>query len=246
MMIMAALSPRARALVQAGRGAFRPADTDRARIEAALDARLGPGALAPDAPPAPGAARFPTAAGWHSLPRLVIGVGLLGGAAFLAFRPGGRNTVSPASHSSPAAAVASVVTPELANDPSNPTSVPPVPAFEMAPGAPAVTPPGEAPVSRLARSQDALAQEVVLLSKAASDLRAGRSGEALKALDEHQRRFPHGTLTLERRAAKAQALCALKRVSEGRAELAHLAPQSPAAARAKQVCDANAGATEKP
>jgi hypothetical protein len=176
------------------------------------------------------------------LPRLVIGVGLLGGAAFLALRPGGSNTASPASDSPRASVVAPAVTSPLAND----SPAPPASAFEVEPGAPAVTSPGEAPVSRLARSQDALAQEVVLLSKAASDLRAGRSGEALKALDEHQRRFPHGTLTLERRAAKAQALCALKRVSEGRAELAHLAPQSPAAARARQVCDANAGATERP
>jgi hypothetical protein len=78
---------------------------------------------------------------------------------------------------------------------------------------------------------------VVLLSRATTALRAGRAVEALKALDEHQSRFPRGALGEERRAAKAQALCSLGRMSEGRAELARLAPESPALARAKQVCD---------
>jgi hypothetical protein len=63
----------------------------------------------------------------------------------------------------------------------------------------------------------------------------------LNALDEHQRKFPNGVLNVERRAVKAQALCSLKRVSEGRAVLARLEPHSPAAARAKQLCDAAVG-----
>ena len=232
---MAALSPKARALVQAGRDAYRPADADRARIEATLVARLGPGALPTDAPPTPGASGLPAAAGWHSLARLAIGVGLLGGAGFLALGPSGNHPVSPPDHPSPAPALASVVATTPAMEPAPPGSV-----LEAAPAVPTDTAPGEAPASKLARSQDSLAQEVLLLSRAASNLRAGRPAEALKALDEHQRKFPHGTLGVERRAAKAQALCALKRVSEGRAELAHLAPGSPAAARAKQVCDSNA------
>jgi hypothetical protein len=90
-------------------------------------------------------------------------------------------------------------------------------------------------------AQDALAQEVELLTRATSELRAGRPGAALKLLDEYQRKFPDGRLAIERRAVKAQALCASKRVSEGRAELARLAPQSPAAGRARQVCDAASG-----
>jgi hypothetical protein len=62
----------------------------------------------------------------------------------------------------------------------------------------------------------------------------------LKTLDEYQRRFPKGQLTEERRAARAQALCALGRRSEAEGELARLAPQSLAAARAKQVCEGRA------
>jgi hypothetical protein len=233
MMVMAALSPKARALVQAGRDAFRPADADRARIEAALEARLGPGALPKDAPPAPAAGNLPAAAGWHSVARLAIGVGLLGGAGFLVLRPGGNHPAPPPDHPFPAALTSAIAPAPLAIEPAQPPQ-------EAAPAEPANTASGEPPASKLPRSRDSLAQEVLLLSKAASDLRAGRPAEALKALDEHQRRFPHGTLGVERRAAKAQALCALKRVSEGRAELVHLAPGSPAAAHAKQVCDSNA------
>src|SRR6185369_7565739 len=93
--------------------------------------------------------------------------------------------------------------------------------------------------------QDRLAEEVALLSRATSALRAGRAAEALKFLDEHQRKFPKGVLGVERRGARAQALCALKRVGEGRAELARLAPQSPAAGRAKQVCDAASATSDE-
>jgi hypothetical protein len=67
-------------------------------------------------------------------------------------------------------------------------------------------------------------------------LNAGRAAEALKLLDEHQRKFPGGLLTEERRAARAQALCSLGRTSEAKSELARLAPRSPAAARAEEVC----------
>ena len=232
MTIMAALSPKARALVQAGQDAYRPTDADRTRIEAALAAHLGPGALPTDAPPAPVPGGLPATAGWHSLARVVMGVGLAGGLGFFALRPGANHPVSPPDHPSPPPALASAA--PAAMEPSA------APAPEVAPAEPGTTAESDAPVSKSPRSRDSLAQEVLLLSRAASDLRAGRPAEALKALDEHQRKFPRGTLSVERRAGKAQALCALKRVSEGRAELAHLAAGSPAAARAAQVCDSNA------
>ncbi len=80
------------------------------------------------------------------------------------------------------------------------------------------------------------------MSRATTALSAGRYADALKALDEHQREFPNGVLSQERRAAKVQALCSLGRVIEGRAQLAHLSAQSPVANRAKQVCDSAAAA----
>jgi outer membrane protein assembly factor BamD (BamD/ComL family) len=86
-------------------------------------------------------------------------------------------------------------------------------------------------------SPDHLAVEVQLLTRATSALRSGNFSAALKLLDEHQRSFPNGALQQERKIAKAQALCNLGRTQEGRAELDHLPPQTPATARAHQTCD---------
>jgi hypothetical protein len=92
------------------------------------------------------------------------------------------------------------------------------------------------------RGPDQLTLEVALLSKATSALSSGRAGDALKVLNEHQREFPHGLLGVERRSAKAQALCLLGRLPEGRAELLLLSSQPLAASRVKRVCDAAAAA----
>jgi hypothetical protein len=81
-----------------------------------------------------------------------------------------------------------------------------------------------------------LAEEVTLLSRATSALRSGQPNDALKSLNEHQSKFPRGLLSEERRAARAQALCALGRHSEAEREIAKLAPASPQAARARQLC----------
>jgi hypothetical protein len=107
--------------------------------------------------------------------------------------------------------------------------------------------PGAEPVRSSARLRssrrthqrpDHLAQEVALMSRATSALKAGRADEALRLLSAHQQRFASGVLKQERQAAKAQALCLLGRPREGRAELANLAPGSPTAASARAVCDA--------
>ena len=89
------------------------------------------------------------------------------------------------------------------------------------------------------RSRDGLAEEVVLLSRAQTELRAGRPANALLALNEHQRKFPRGTLAEERTAARIQALCALGRTDEANAQLKQLASISPNSAhqeRARQAC----------
>jgi TolA-binding protein len=79
------------------------------------------------------------------------------------------------------------------------------------------------------------------LSQAAKDLRAGHAATALSALNEHQKKFPSGLLTQERRAARAEALCSLGRFAEAETELSTLvrtAPQSPLTVRAQQRCKA--------
>ena len=227
-MLMAALSPKARAVIEEARAEMLPPAGERERFEALLDAQLG---ATPSGPSAHAPALPRPAGGWRLVTSLAVGTALVGGVALLTLPPKGGQHSTPVS--APMATIAPA--PVIASQMTAPASeVPAVPSPEPAlPAKPQVEP--QAPAQR---PQDRLAQEVALLSRATSDLRAGRAGAALKSLDEHQRKFPNGMLAVERRAVRAQALCTLKRVSEGRAELSHLAPQSPAAGRAKQLCDA--------
>jgi len=224
---MSELGPRAREILRSGRALNRPTEADRERNEAALRERLGAAFLLLESNQAAPPAIRPR---WPFVTSVVVGAGLVGGAIYFNTRhePAGANAPQPVA--------SAVLAKSSASAPSAPVEAvaPPVPEAPK-PAAP-VTVDRPAPSTRPA--EDRLAQEVALLARATSSLHAGRSVEALKVLDEYQRRFPKGLLTEEWRAARAQALCSLGRQSEGSAELSRLAPQSPAAARAKQVCDA--------
>jgi len=219
MTFMPVLGPKAHAVVRIGREALRPALGERERLELLLEARIGAGA------PLPPAARVPLGtAGWRIAGPFALGVALVGGLAWFQLSPKVPVLPKPLASVSPSLA-AIAPTPQL-------PSVPAAPETASAPSS------AKTPVDLPApRARDRLAQEVALLTRATSALRAGRTAEALKVLDEHRRNFPNGVLGLERRAVRAQALCASNRVSEGRLELAQLPPQSPAAGRAKQLCD---------
>jgi hypothetical protein len=218
------LSPKASAVIKAARRGLRATPADRQRIEAALRARIGPQPFSPSSAATPAA---------HQL-----GLGLAAGATLAVCFVGGWLFLSGSEPSLPVEGPAT--------RPPPPTSVQPAPVVEPPlalsdlPTAPPVDATPAPAVSRLAptrASQDRLAQEVALLSRATSALRSGRAQDALKVLNEHQREFPNGVLGQERSAAKAQALCSLGRVSEGRVELGRLAPDSPAARRAMKACD---------
>jgi hypothetical protein len=214
--MMTDLNPKAHALMQAGRAALRATSADRERIEALLRTRLGTDALPHDT----GVAHASSSISWQVVVGVAGGICILGVVALVALRPVA---------SAPAASVRDPVVPAAQSAAFEP---PPTAAEAPAPVAPA----SELPESQAPRVRDRLAREVSLLSRATSELRAGHAAAALKTLAEHRRSFPNGTLREERRAAEAQALCSLGRVREGRAELAQLAPGSPAAARAEQVC----------
>jgi len=243
MILMATLGPKANAVVEAGRSGLRGTDADLERVEAALRARLGPAALPPDAP---------TPASTHGLGfRLMapaLGVCVIGGALFVALRPAPPSAPQkPATMQVPPAVISAPSAMAPSELPANqPVAEPETPAK----AAPAPSPSVRAPSARSAAArpeQDQLLLEVALLSRATTALNNGRIAEALRALDEHQRQFPNGVLSEERRAAKAQALCSSGRVTEGQAQLAHISPRSPAGKRAKQVCDtASAPATKSP
>ncbi len=222
------LSSKARSLVAAGRAGYRPSPGDRDRVAGALRAQLGATALPPSSPPPLEKSAHPitTALGSKSVLGLAIGLCLVGGGLFFMFRSSAPRTAPPA----PTAASASEI---AASAPSTIAD-----SADALPVASAVAPPplSSALPAMSSSKTDRLGQEVALLSRATSALRAGRAADALALLNEHQRKFPKGVLSEERRAAKAQALCSLGRQSEGRAELAHLTPRSPAAVRAQQAC----------
>jgi hypothetical protein len=220
---MSELSPKARDLVSAGKGALRPSDADRERVLGALQARIG----APTAAPDHATVSFKSAGvngSWAWVAAGLVGAGIVGA---ILVRPNG--TAPDASASVPSPQLSVGAPPPLVVE--RLSAVPEAePALSAEPDA-AVAP----PASR--RARDRLAEEVAILGRAAGDLRAGRAADALSALNEHQSKFPKGALAQERRAARAEALCALGRFAEARSELSRLPKASPQAVRATAFCD---------
>src|SRR6478735_7819485 len=249
---MSDLTEGGKALVQAGRRADRPSDADRKRVLVALQARLGDAALVAGATQAPAAAAANGAKllrsklvkwGWVGSTVLVAGaawfvpqLGHKADKAGKAEAAPSASVVSVASATSPAVVAAPVVAaPELAPSPSATNTA--LDSSRVAPPDPSNRP-SDAQKSP-ARARDGLGEEVALLSRAETELHAGRPEKALTALAEHQRKFPRGALAEERTAARFQALCALGRTDEANAQLRqllHISPNSPLEERARQAC----------
>jgi hypothetical protein len=237
---MSDLTEGGKALVQAGRQADRPSNADRERVLALLQVRLGDAALlATGVTQAPLATSGASSAsskfgkwGWVGSTVLVAGAAwLVPHLAHESEKPGpapSANVVS--APSAPAVVVAAAPEPLSPSAANSAPDVPRVPdgvsrAIDPQKGAP--------------RSRDGLAEEVALLSRAETELHAGRPAKALLALAEHQRKFPRGALSEERTAARIQALCALGRTDEANAQLRqllHISPNSALEERARQAC----------
>jgi hypothetical protein len=221
------LSPKARALIERSRPALHAKAGDRERIEASLRNRLGPEAL----PLAENGVRASSLASSQLVLGATIGAVVMIGAAFWAVGVQRSAPPQPATapqlRAAPAAPATAARAPVLA-----PTNTPP----KAAPSAPIAT----NHARTRAPSEDELAREVALLARATKELRAGDARKALNTLEVHRRKFPRALLDEERRAATAQALCMLGNVREGRLEQQRLDPNSPAAARVTQACDAAA------
>jgi len=242
---MSDLSEGGKALVHAVRRADRPNDDDRRRVLAALQARLGDAALL-----GAGVAEAPRAAasGARWLRSKLVKWGFVGstvlvaGAALFVPRFGHKGEKATPSAS---VSIASAPTPPVAVQPPAAHDLPAVPS----------SPSDDSGATRLAtpegvsrptdaqklpsRSRDGLAEEVLLLSRAETELHAGRPAKALVALAEHQRKFPRGSLAEERTAAKIQALCALGRNEEANTQLRqllHISPKSALEERSRQAC----------
>ena len=236
---MSDLSPELKQLVLAGRSASRPSDADSARILAALRERLGDAVAA-------GAEAGQAAAGSSSgfLFGKMAGIGVaglvvVGGLWFFAAR--NHQVVS----SEPQAF------PSVAATPSAEAAWVPSAATSSAPVAPLLDPAVASSLDKVDRTdartsashhaRDSLSEEVAILSRAETDLHSGKPAEALKLLNEHERKFGNGLLTEERIAARVQALCALGRTAEADAQLARLSPKSLQGEQARQACNSRKG-----
>jgi len=242
---MSDLSSDGKALVQAGRQADRPSEADRERVLTALRARLGDAAvLATGLAPSPGVTASGSASrskfakwGWVAPAALVTGALLFVPRLW----PVGEKAVSAPSASASSAPSASSVS-SASNAPATPVeAVSAAPESAQGPEMPAAAlGSSRAPdTQKVARPRDGLAEEVALLSRAETELRAGRPSKALVTLSEHQRKFPRGALAEERAAARIQALCALGRNDEANAQLTqllHISPNSAHEGRARQAC----------
>ncbi len=244
---MSHLDADAEKLLREGRALLRPTDADRVRVFQALALELGAertGLLPSTAPQLSASTKLSgtltTKAPWLTKAVVaLVGVGAIGGGAWLMLRepPAVPTVPNPATNSS--------VLPKAL--PPGALSAPPA-ALSVAVSAVLSPTPPEPPLERKTRTKtadpDDLAAEVSLLSRAGTELHSGRPADALSTLAEHQRRFPSGTMTLERTAARVQALCALKRVEEARTEFSRLsrrAPDSLLVERARKACSGALG-----
>jgi hypothetical protein len=226
------LSPRARALFEAGRQALQPNAADRERVLSALSARVG---LEPEGGGTGGAPTATSGLGWPGVTAIVVGLAVAGAGVFQVVRPAARAAVASAASSAPVLS-------------SRPEPTPVGAALQaVAPVAPGesvssetLEPPRESKRSAAStQPSDRLAEEVAILSEAERELHAGQYQSALGLLDEHRHKFPNGTLAQERMAARVQALCGLGRVSEAQTALARLrqlSPHSPHEEPAREAC----------
>jgi hypothetical protein len=222
---MSELDPESRELFQAARHALRPSATDRLRIRDALRFRI----TGISHVPAPvSAATAGSGLGWLSFSALAAAV-VVGGVLLAPRSPQVPSVASAPSLvrsvEAPAARPATAVEPEL-------------PAGAAPPPTPAPTP--ELRAAAKSRPSDSLAQEVALLSRAETELHAGRFSAALQLLNTHQKTFPRGLLRQERVAARIQALCGLGRVKEANADLARVTPGSLHDGPTREACGGKA------
>lgn len=222
-MIVTKLGIEARALVAAGRNTLRPSAADRERVLSALRERIAH----PADPPPDDALRAAgkSGVGWPGSSGIFVGAALVG-ALLWQFGGGAPQPGAALPRAlSISAALSARVTPPPPIEPAPPAS-----------GSSSVTPAPEPARPGPRPPTGSIAEEVALLSRAETELHAGRFARALRLLDDYERRFPKGALSQEDVAARVQALCGLGRAAAAQAQLERLAPDSPHARRARAAC----------
>jgi hypothetical protein len=257
------LGPEARSMLEAARGAEAPTRADRQRIKHAVLLRVATlGAASAASVAAGGAAAMSVAT---KVTVAVLTVTVLGGGSAAVWTwkahtpPPAAPTRAALSHSVrrtpaaiPARPAVAVEAPVVLEEP-RPQPLPPEvrrrevvrsevrrPAAASAPVAESTPAPGPA--------LDSLDPQLTALRQAQEDLRAGLPAQALRRLDEYDRRFGRGTLDQERRAIGAIALCQVHPGPAAQAQAERFlraAPESPLAERVRAACR-KSGETAKP
>lgn len=237
------LKPEARSLLQAARGAESLGHQDRARIKRRVlmqvavvggSATVGGGAVAMSL---------------TKITLLVTTVAALGGGAVSvwAWQRSRPTPVAATSRPTVKAAESELVPPETAPTVTMPRAeeapaVRPEPVrHEAAKNTARRSPPAAAPTAEVAdlRPVEPLDRELRVLRQAQDDLRAGLPAQALRRLQDFDRRFGAGSLGQERQAVAAIAQC---QASPGPAAQARAqaflrsTPESPLVARVRSAC----------
>jgi hypothetical protein len=229
------LEPAHTQLLELLRQSDGPSDADRTRVRAAIAVALVPGATVATSALAGhnvlGLSKF---AGIPGIAKVLTAVGLLGvvGAGlswhFMSEPPSDTTLVV----QGPSRLVASPIEQAKASSELSPPagiSVETLPkqADEQAPsrGRPSAT----------AGSSGDLDAELRIIAAAQKSLKAGNAEEALSHLGEHEQRFPHGILSLERAGVRTIALCQAGRTNEGRAAAKSYLRQAPNSVLEKRI-----------
>lgn len=150
----------------------------------------------------------------------------------------------------PSVAASPIVSRQIVRDAQGPTEAPQLPHVEQnPPGSRSLVTADAASRAPEAVSQSrssgarpaptsSLQEEAQLLGLAHQKISQGQPAAALSVLTEHQRRFPRGTLALERQAAFAVAHCLNGETSRGRAEAERFRRKYPTSPMVKRLVSA--------
>ena len=249
------LTPRARALVAAGRSDLEPSedDLDRVRGRILMAVAGGAAALGTAAPSSAQAAVTASTAGAVGVSGGTVSGGLkLGLVLLLAGAAAGGGAMLALGGSDGDAAVKTAATPPRtpapAVAPPVEPEVEPEVEFQFEPDrvepprrtAPEPRrPPRQAPPPRA--SSPSLSQELTLVRRARAALRLGMPDRALELLAQHAARFPDARLAQEAAVVRIEAVCATGDSARARsltADFARAWPHSPLRARVWNMCGA--------
>jgi len=236
---MSPLSFEARRLFELARGQDEPDVQARNRVASALAMKIAAGATLTAA-----GASAATLSAVLVKSALVLGVtGALAAGGWLTWKTlqPHQETVASPREEAPIAKVAPVIheeatawEPPAADAPSKPGKIP---VYRKTTRASAQSDPlPRAPVVAI---EDGLRAETEALRSAQEALREKQPEQALRLLDEQDRRFRLGLLPQERSAARVLALCQAGRVDEARAQAGRFEgqwPRSPLLVRVRSAC----------